>query len=116
MSALRGSGSPRSGLCMPSVGAKEGGITSYTKDVAPERTVKITVSIPASLFDGADRLARRRGMPRSRLYAEALQRYVDEDSESEATRQLDELADEMDTSMDPVVKELQRRALTRHGG
>lgn len=91
------------------------GITSYTEDVAPERTVKITVSIPASLFDGADRLARRRGMPRSRLYAEALQRYVDQDSESDVTRQLDELAAEMDTSMDPVVKELQRRALTRHG-
>lgn len=84
--------------------------------MAPERTVKITVSIPASLFDGADRLARRRGMPRSRLYAEALQRYVDEDSESDVTRQLDELAAEIDTSMDPVVKELQRRALTRHGG
>lgn len=84
--------------------------------MAPERTVKITVSIPASLFDGADRLARRRGMPRSRLYAEALQRYVDENSESEATRQLDELADEIDTSVDPVVTELQRRALTRQGG
>ena len=55
-------------------------------------------------------------MPRSRLYAEALQRYVDEDSESEVTRQLDELAAEIDTSMDPVVKELQRRALTRPRG
>jgi predicted transcriptional regulator len=97
--------------------ATEGdGTTSYTLTVASERTVKITVSIPASLFDGADRLARRRGVPRSRLYAEALQRYVDEDSESEVTRQLDELAAEMDTSVDPVVKELQRRALTRHVG
>ena len=97
-------------------GTDAGGTTSYTAGVAPERTVKITVSIPASLFDGADRLARRRGVPRSRLYAEALQRYVDEDSESEVTRQLDELAAEIDTSLDPVVKELQRRALTRHGG
>lgn len=81
-----------------------------------ERTVKITVSIPASLFDGADRLARRRGVPRSRLYAEALQQYVDEDSESEVTRQLDEVAAEIDTSLDAVVKELQRRVLTRPGG
>jgi predicted transcriptional regulator len=92
------------------------GTTGYTENVAPERTVKITVSIPASLFDAADRLARRRGVPRSRLYAEALQRSVDEDSESDVTRQLDELAAEMDTSMDPVVRELQRRALARHGG
>ena len=84
--------------------------------MARERTIKITVSIPASLFDGADRLARRRGVPRSRLYAEALQRFVDADSESEVTRQLDELAAEMDTGMDPVVKELQRRALARDGG
>jgi len=92
------------------------GTTSYTGGMPREKTVKITVSIPVSLFDGADRLARRRGVPRSRLYAEALQHYVDEDSESEVTRQLDELAAEIDTSMDPVVKELQRRALARHGG
>ena len=55
-------------------------------------------------------------LPRSRLYAEALQQYVDEESESEVTRQLDEVAAEIDTSLDPVVKELQRRALTRPGG
>jgi metal-responsive CopG/Arc/MetJ family transcriptional regulator len=84
--------------------------------VAPEKTVKITVSIPASLFDGADRLARRRGMPRSRLYAEALQRYVDEDGENDVTRRLDEVAAEIDTRVDPVVQDLQRRALARHGG
>ena len=84
--------------------------------MSPEKTVKITVSIPASLFDGADRLARRRGVPRSRLYAEALQRYVDDDGDSEATRQLDELADEIDTHMDPALKESQRRAPDRHGG
>jgi metal-responsive CopG/Arc/MetJ family transcriptional regulator len=97
-------------------GRSAAGTTGYIAEVARERTVKITVSIPASLFDGADRLARRRGVPRSRLYAEALQRYVDEDSESEMTRQLDELAAEMDTSMDPVVKELQRKALARRVG
>lgn len=91
------------------------GNTGYTGVMPREKTVKITVSIPVSLFDGADRLARRRGLPRSRLYAEALQHYVDEDSESDVTRQLDELAAEMDTSMDPVVKELQRRVLARHG-
>lgn len=84
--------------------------------MAHEKTVKITVSIPASLFDGADRLARRRGVPRSRLYAEALQLYVDEESESEVTRKLDEVAAEIDTSMDPVVKELQGRAVARPGG
>ncbi len=81
----------------------------------PEKTIKITVSIPASLFDGAERLARRRGLPRSRLYAEALRRYVHEDDESDVTRQLDELAAEIDTRVDPVVKQLQRRALARYG-
>jgi hypothetical protein len=81
-----------------------------------EKTIKITVSIPASLFDGADRLARRRGVPRSRLYAEALQRYVDDDGDGEATRLLNELADEIDTHVDPALKESQRRAVERHGG
>lgn len=99
-----------------SVSKGPAGTTSYTAAMTRERTVKITVSIPASLFDGADRLARRRGVPRSRLYAEALQQYVDEDSESEVTRQLDEVAAEIDTSLDAVVKELQRRVLTRPGG
>ncbi len=41
------------------------------------------------------------------------QRDVDEDADG-VTSQLDELAATMDTSMDPVVAKLQRRALARH--
>ena len=47
--------------------------------------------------------------------------YLDHEDHGELTTDevkhvLDQLAAEMDTSMDPVVKELQRRALARDGG
>jgi metal-responsive CopG/Arc/MetJ family transcriptional regulator len=38
--------------------------------------VKTAVSIPDDLFERADRVAARRGVSRSRLYAEALEMFV----------------------------------------
>ena len=40
------------------------------------RGMKTAVSIPNPTFKAADRLARRLGVSRSRLYAEALQEYL----------------------------------------
>ena len=40
--------------------------------------MKTAVSIPDPLYQAAERLARRRGLRRSQLYAEALQRLVAE--------------------------------------
>lgn len=46
-------------------------------------TRKTAVSLPSSLADRAERAARRRGIPRSRLYALALEAFLADERESD---------------------------------
>jgi hypothetical protein len=48
-----------------------------------ELTKKTAVSLPRSLADRAERAARRRGIPRSRLYALALEAFLVDEGESD---------------------------------
>ena len=47
------------------------------------------MSIPDPIFEAADRLARRRRISRSELYAQALTRLIDDDESSRVTERLD---------------------------
>jgi metal-responsive CopG/Arc/MetJ family transcriptional regulator len=78
--------------------------------------MKIAVSIPSPLFEEAERKAQALGIPRSRLYAQALELLLKEDQErkSEITRQLDEVYSEVDSSMDPAWKEAQARTIAKY--
>lgn len=38
--------------------------------------MKVAISVPDPVFDAAERLARQRAVPRSRLFTEALEEYV----------------------------------------
>lgn len=69
------------------------------------RGVKTAVSIPDQLFEAADRLARRRRVSRSALYAEALEMLVASqvDADAEITRRLDEVYAEHDSTLDPFL-------------
>jgi metal-responsive CopG/Arc/MetJ family transcriptional regulator len=49
-------------------------------------TVKTAVSLEKSLFQKAGRLARRKKIPRSRLFAEAVKEYIQRDSENAVRR------------------------------
>ncbi len=51
--------------------------------------MKVAVSIPDPIFEAAERLASERGLPRSRLYAEALEAYLAEHGPSVVTERLD---------------------------
>ena len=63
--------------------------------------MKTAVSIPDKLFEAAERYARRRGIARSQLYAEALARLMqEEESEDDLTAVLDRLSEELDTGLD----------------
>ena len=78
--------------------------------------VKIAVSIPTPLFEEAERKAHKLGIPRSKLYAQALELLLREDQErrSEITRQLNEVYRECDSSMDPAWKEAQARTVAKY--
>jgi metal-responsive CopG/Arc/MetJ family transcriptional regulator len=62
-----------------------------------ESTKKTAVSLPRLLAERAERAARRRGIPRSRLYALALEAFLvdEQESDEELTAQINAaLADE----------------------
>lgn len=68
-----------------------------------DATKKTAVSLPSTLADRAERAARRRGIPRSRLYALALEAFLvdEQESDEELTAQINAvLASEVVRSAD----------------
>jgi metal-responsive CopG/Arc/MetJ family transcriptional regulator len=71
-----------------------------------ESTKKTAVSLPRALADRAERAARRRGMPRSRLYALALEAFLvdEQETDEELTAQINAvLATEADLVEDKAL-------------
>jgi metal-responsive CopG/Arc/MetJ family transcriptional regulator len=76
--------------------------------------MKTAVSIPDPIFQAAERVARRRGIRRSQLYAEALQRLVsDESLDEDLTAQVNLLLRDLDTAPDRFTKVAARRSIAR---
>jgi metal-responsive CopG/Arc/MetJ family transcriptional regulator len=74
--------------------------------------VKTAVSIPDDVFEAAERLARRRRVSRSALYAEALQLLlVAHTGDEEITAQLDAVYADVDSELDPAIDAAQAAAL-----
>ncbi len=86
------------------------GRKSYTQ------IMKTAVSIPDRIFDAAEQYARRRGIPRSQVYAEALARFMaEQESDEELTETLNRVCAEVDTSLDEFGRAATRRALASSG-
>lgn len=73
--------------------------------------MKTAVSIPDTLFAAADALARRRGISRSRLYAQALTNELGREADAAITAQLDEVCGGIDSSVPVDVAVAQARAI-----
>ncbi|MDJ0771196.1 MAG: hypothetical protein QNJ12_20580 [Ilumatobacter sp.] len=73
--------------------------------------MKTAVSIPDPLFEAADRLARRRKISRSALYAEALERLLAEQSDDDVTARLDDVYAEHTSVLDAAVAAAQAETL-----
>ena len=73
--------------------------------------VKVAVSIPDSLFAEAERLARRRKLSRSQLYAEALEMLVGREDDSDITRRLDAVYRDLDSRLDTGLADAQAEAV-----
>jgi metal-responsive CopG/Arc/MetJ family transcriptional regulator len=73
--------------------------------------VKTAVSIPDTLFEAADRAARRLGLSRSELYARALERFLQAEPSELVTARLDEVYGAEGSEVDEAVAEAQRRAV-----
>ena len=76
--------------------------------------MKIAVSIPDRIFEAAEQYARRRGIPRSQVYAEALTRFMaEQDSDEDLTAALNGVCDEVEAGLDEFGKSAARRGLAR---
>jgi antitoxin MazE6 len=77
--------------------------------------MKTAISIPDSLFEEADRLAKRRGWSRSELYANAVTAYVNNERFSGVREKLDAVYgnNEEDSAIDPFLADAQARSLPR---
>jgi metal-responsive CopG/Arc/MetJ family transcriptional regulator len=75
--------------------------------------MKTTISIPDALFGAAERLAKRLGIPRSRLYSRAIERYVSEAERPGVTAPLNKVYQHESSELDPVLEALQSVAIPR---
>ncbi len=73
--------------------------------------MKTAISIPDPLFESAEQFARRRGLSRSELYANALRAYLEERRGEGITEKLNEVYGEESVGLDPTLSEMQRRSL-----
>jgi metal-responsive CopG/Arc/MetJ family transcriptional regulator len=75
--------------------------------------MKTAVSIPDPVFKAADKLARRLGVSRSSLYAEALHRYLRLHDENAITSKLNEVLAHDTSELDPRLQSIQTRSIPR---
>jgi metal-responsive CopG/Arc/MetJ family transcriptional regulator len=77
--------------------------------------MKTAISLPDSLFEAAEQLARELGKSRSQLYAEALREYLEKRRDEDITRRLNEIYDAEPelAELDPVLDALQLEVLRR---
>jgi metal-responsive CopG/Arc/MetJ family transcriptional regulator len=75
--------------------------------------MKAAVSIPDPVFKAADRIARRMGVTRSRLYSVALQKFVEEHDDDAITARLDEVYATEQSALDPVLQSVQARSVKK---
>lgn len=73
--------------------------------------MKIAISVPDSLFEAADALARQMRKSRSQLYSEAMAAYLGTLGADAVREQLDAVYARQDSTPDPVLTELAIQAM-----
>lgn len=73
--------------------------------------MKTAISIPDDLFASAEQAARRLGVSRSELFANALREYLASHRFGDVTEQLNAIYAEEDSHLDPTTSALQTRSL-----
>ena len=75
--------------------------------------MKTAISIPDTVFQGAETLARQLSISRSQLYSRALTEYLSRHAPDSVTEALDRLWGELEEGADPFVAAASRQILER---
>jgi metal-responsive CopG/Arc/MetJ family transcriptional regulator len=73
--------------------------------------METAISIPSDLFQQAEELAQQIGLTRDELYTRALRRLLKAYQDTELTRQLNEIYEHEDSSIDPILMQMQLMSL-----
>jgi len=75
--------------------------------------MKTAVSIPDSVFEDAERFAKRVGVSRSQLYTKAVKEYLKEHRNESVTKKLDEVYSKESSRLDRAHHDLQYSSLRK---
>lgn len=75
--------------------------------------MKTAISLPNDLFEMADRVARRRGMSRSQLFAVALREYLAAHAHEGLVERINTVCEKVDTALDRPLHRAQSDLLRR---
>ncbi len=75
--------------------------------------MKTAISIPDPLFKEAERLTKRLRIPRSRLYAKALEAFIQSQKSKGIREALDEVYRREPSELDPAIARMQSAAIGR---
>jgi metal-responsive CopG/Arc/MetJ family transcriptional regulator len=75
--------------------------------------MKTAISIPDQVFSRAEKFARRRKMTRSALFTIAVDEYIQHHRQDDVTQKLNEVYAKWDSSLDPVLNQLQELSLPK---
>lgn len=73
--------------------------------------MKVAVSVPDSVFEEAEKVSKQLRVSRSRLYAQALEDFVQKHRKKGVRAALDEVYETEPSDLDPGLADLQARAL-----
>ncbi len=73
--------------------------------------MKVAISLPDPIFEAAEDICKRLGVPRSRFYSKAVEAHVRTYQASEIREALDEVYGSEESGLDPVLRQLQAEAL-----
>ncbi len=75
--------------------------------------MKTAISLPDSVFEEAEAVAKRLGMSRSELYTEALKVYLQRYNQEQILLKLNEVYSQESSELDPVMSKMQFMSLQR---
>lgn len=73
--------------------------------------MKTAISVPDDVFELSERLAKKLKVSRSRVFALGVKKLAEEHDEESLVARINAVCDEVDTSLDPAVRQYQSRNL-----
>lgn len=75
--------------------------------------MKTAISIKDNVFQEAEKFAKKAKISRSQLYTDALEEYLAKRNEADLIARINAVCEEVDTSLDPAIRQYQSRAIKR---